>query len=276
MVTSPALVSPQARQILASTRVFLLDLDGTLYLGERWLPGAREFLSWLQGSSHKYLILTNNSSRDPAAYRQKLGSMGAELPLECFYTSGDATLHALIARYPRSRVFVAGTTPLKKLFRQAGFQVVNRDPEVVVLGFDTRITYETLRITCDFVRTGLPYFATHPDLNCPIESGTIPDTGAFIALIAASTGRQPDEICGKPYPALVDAISQRLGCPPEQMTMVGDRLNTDIALGSAGIRTILVLTGETTLEDLQTSPWQPDIIFQNIGELHMALSSEQE
>ncbi len=153
--------------------------------------------------------------------------------------------------------------------------MVDSDPEVVILGFDTGITYDTLRQTCDLVRSGLPYFATHPDLNCPVESGYIPDTGAFIAFIAAATGRQPDEICGKPFPAMVAAIGERMNCPADKMVMVGDRMNTDIALGTSGIRTILVLSGETSNDDLRRSDFKPDLILPSVAELHMILAGLQ-
>lgn len=256
-----------ASQILASVELFLLDLDGTLYLGDRIIPGSREFIVHLQNSGRNFLILTNNSSKDAAAYQQKLNNLGIRVNVDQIFTSGDATIHSLNHQYPKARVFVAGTSHLKKMFRQAGYQVVNQKPDVVILGFDTNITYDTLRKTCDFVRSGLPYFATHPDANCPVESGSIPDTGAFIALVAAATGRQPDEICGKPYRAMVTAISERMGCLPSRMAMVGDRLSTDIALGAAGIKTILVLSGETKLEDLQSSSYQPDLVVENIAGL---------
>ncbi len=262
-----------ATKILASVELFLLDLDGTLYLGDRLIPGASEFITFLQGSKHKFLILTNNSSKDPAAYQQKLETLGIRITTEQIFTSGDATIYSLDRQYPQARVFVAGTIHLKKLFRLAGYRVVNKNPEVIVLGFDTGIPYETLRKTCDFVRSGLPYFATHPDLNCPVEAGSIPDTGAFIALVTAATGRKPDEICGKPFPSMVAAISERMNCPVEKMAMVGDRLSTDIALGSAGIKTILVLSGETSLEDLKDTIYQPDLILQDVAGLHQLLKS---
>jgi HAD superfamily hydrolase (TIGR01450 family) len=254
-------------EFLKTSEVFLLDLDGTLYLGDRLIPGASEFVSFLQKSGRRFLILTNNSSKDPAAYQAKLHSLGILVTLDQVFTSGDATIYSLNKKHPGARVFVAGTDHLKELFRRSGYEVVTSDPEVVVLGFDTGITYDTLRLTCDFVRSGMPYFATHPDLNCPVESGFIPDTGAFIAFIAAATGRQPDEICGKPFPAMVAAIKERMNCPEEKMVMVGDRLNTDIALGASGVRTILVLSGETAEEDLRQSEFQPDLTLPSVVEL---------
>ena len=137
---------------------------------------------------------------------------------------------------------------------------------MIVLGFDTTLTYEKLWKLCDFVRAGLPYIATHPDFNCPTETGFMPDIGAMIAFVHASTGREPDLVVGKPNRIIVDAVAHKLGLQIEQMAMVGDRLYTDIALGqTSGITTCLVLSGETHLEDLADSPFQPTYTFANLG-----------
>lgn len=262
-------------KFLQSTEVFLLDLDGTLYLGNHLIRGAKEFIELLEAQDRKFLILTNNSARDRISYQQKLERLGVRVSADRIFTSGDAALYALTCKHPTARVYVAGTNHLKDIFRQSGFKVVERNPDVVVLGFDSSITYAKLRKTCNFVRQGLPYYATHPDLNCPVENGFIPDTGATIAFIAASTGRQPDEICGKPFPAMVEAIGKFLHCSPEKMAMIGDRLNTDIAMGSAGIRTILVFSGETHPADLAGSPYQPDLSFDSIADLYRLFSGKQ-
>ena len=260
-------------EFLRTIEVFLLDLDGTLYLGDSLLPGAKEFLDLLGVKNRQFLILTNNSSLNRSAYQKKLARMGIQVHQNQVFTSGDATLYSLNRNHPGARLFVAGTRPLKNLFRAAGYPVVEENPEVVIVGFDTSITYHTLRKTCDLVRAGLPYLATHPDLNCPVEDGFIPDTGATIAFIAASTGRQPDEICGKPFPAMVAAIRELTHREPEKIAMVGDRLNTDIAMGQAGIRTILVLSGETSMEQLKDSRFQPDLVIPGIASLSAILST---
>jgi len=257
---------------LKSVDYFLLDLDGTLYIGEKLIPGAQEFIKFLQEQKCYFLILTNNSSNNRIAYQQKLERLGIHISTEQVFTSGDATAHFLNQHLPGRRLFVAGTKHLKQLLREAGFPVVYIKPEAVVVGFDPSITYKTLWKTCDFIRSGIPYFATHPDLNCPVETGYMPDTGATLAFIVASTGRQPEEICGKPYPAMVNALSGLTHSKPENMVMVGDRLNTDIALGQFGIMTILVLSGETSPQDLQFSPYLPDLVFQDIAALHARYS----
>jgi NagD protein len=198
--------------------------------------------------------------------------MGIPVSTEQIFTSGDATAYYLKQNFSGTRLYVAGTIHLKDLLQAAGFSIVEENPDGVVVGFDTNISYKILSQTCDFVRSGLPYFATHPDLNCPVEGGFIPDAGATLAFIAASTGRQPDAICGKPFSPMVDAISRLTNCIPEKMVMIGDRLNTDIALGKSGIKTILVLSGETSMEDMDASPFKPVYIYQNIAALYDEIS----
>jgi HAD superfamily hydrolase (TIGR01450 family) len=136
-----------------------------------------------------------------------------------------------------------------------------------VLGFDTTLTYAKLQRLCEFVAGGTPYIATHADLNCPTETGFMPDAGAMIELVAASTGRRPDVVVGKPNPPIVQAVQSRLGIPIQRMCMVGDRLYTDIALGQTGLTTVLVLSGETHPQDLPGSAFQPDYVVQDLAEL---------
>jgi HAD superfamily hydrolase (TIGR01450 family) len=151
--------------------------------------------------------------------------------------------------------------------------LTDKDPETVVLGFDLTLTYEKLRTACDLIRQGLPFIATHPDFNCPTPEGPIPDCGAMIALITASTGVKP-KIIGKPYPEMIEALRARYGLEnPATIAMVGDRLYTDLAMAeAAGIVGILVLSGETQRADLQGSEVQPDLVLENLGEITKALS----
>lgn len=161
-----------------------------------------------------------------------------------------------------------GTPSLEAEFSCFGFELTDEDPQVVVLGFDTTLTYEKLVKLCDFVRAGLPYIATHPDINCPVEGGYIPDIGAVMALVEASTGRAADVIVGKPHAPIVEAIVEKTGFAAGEIVVVGDRLYTDIALGAAGLGTVLVLSGETKREDLAASPYQPDQVVADLRELH--------
>lgn len=254
-------------------RGFLLDMDGTVYLGTRLLPGALEFLAYTRDVGIPRLFLTNNSSKDRDAYAAKLNSLGIEATPDDIFTSGEATARYLRARWPEGTpIALFGTPELERTFRQFGFTLTMDDPALVVLGYDKTITYEKLVALCDLVRAGLPYIATHPDYNCPVEGGFEPDIGAMMALVEASTGRKADVIIGKPHAPIVEMAADKLGLPVEALCMVGDRLYTDIAMGqTAPLHTALVLSGETRRDDLATSPFVPDYVFENLGELLEAI-----
>lgn len=242
-------------------------MDGTIYLGDQLLPGAMDFLRLLEERNIQYYFLTNNSSKSKTQYVDKLGRLGIETSEEMIFTSGEATAIYIKKQKPGAKLYVVGTPPLEEEMRSHSFQLVEEDPDYVVLGFDTTLTYEKLWKLCDFVRAGLPYIATHPDFNCPTETGFMPDIGAMIAFVEASTGRRPDQVVGKPNTPIVEAIVEKTGFPVEQLGMIGDRLYTDIALGAAGLTTVLVLSGETKPEDLASSEFKPDYVMQHLAEL---------
>ena len=251
---------------LSRVRCFLLDMDGTFNLGDHLLEGSLNFIETLNQLGMDYLFLTNNSSKDRKFYAEKVTRLGLPVNEDKIFTSGEATCIYLKKEHPSARVFLVGTPALEDEFRAHCFTLTDKDPELLILGFDTTLTYQKLWKLCDFVRAGLPYIATHPDFNCPTETGYMPDTGAMIAFVRASTGREPDLVIGKPNRLIVDAVSQKYGYPIEEMAMVGDRLYTDIALGkTSGITTCLVLSGETREEDLRESEYKPDYVFLNLG-----------
>jgi HAD superfamily hydrolase (TIGR01457 family) len=253
---------------LREVRCFLFDMDGTVYLGSRLLPGAADLLGELENRSVPFYFVTNNSSRSRVDYADKLTALGLSVIEEQIITSGEATAIYLQREHLGANVYLVGTPSLEAEFTRFGFTITDEAPDAVVLGLDTTLTYEKLVRLCDFVRAGLPYIATHPDINCPTEDGFIPDIGAIMALVEASTGRQPDVIIGKPYPPIAAVIAKKTGFAPSEIVMVGDRLYTDIALGAAGLRTVLVLTGETQPEDLVSAAYQPDLVVQDLSELH--------
>lgn len=261
---------------LLKVQCFLLDMDGTFNLGEELIDGSLYFMDTLRELGKDFLFLTNNSSRHRRLYAEKITRLGLPIPEEKVFTSGEATAVYLQSEYPSANVYVVGTPALEDEIRQHGFYLDDQDPQLIVLGFDTTLTYEKLWKLCDFVRAGLPYIATHPDFNCPTETGYMPDIGAMIAFVHASTGRDPDLVVGKPNRMIVDAVAQKLGLDIEQMAMVGDRLYTDIALGqTSGITTCLVLSGETRPEDLAQSEFQPTYIFDNLGSMADWLKAHQ-
>jgi HAD superfamily hydrolase (TIGR01457 family) len=260
---------------LPDIRCFLLDMDGTFYLGDRLLRGALRFVEVVQEQGRDYLFLTNNSSKHRRQYAEKISRLGLPVPESRIFTSGEATALHLQATRPRCRTFLVGTEALAEDLLAYGLYVDDDAPDVVVLGFDTGLTYARLWRLCDLVRAGLPYIATHADFNCPTEAGFMPDVGAMIAFVKASTGREPDLVVGKPNRLIVDTASRKLGIPVQALAMVGDRLYTDIALGrTAGIPTVLVLSGETRREDLADSPHQPTYIFEDLGAFATFLAQE--
>lgn len=247
---------------------FALDMDGTVYLGNRWIDGAREFLKAVEAAGKQYIFLTNNSSKGPGNYVEKLAEMGLITDLSRVVTSGQATIDYLKRNYPGKRVFLLGNELLTKEFEEEGILLDDKAPEVVVAGFDTSLDYAKLCKVCDFVRAGLPYIATHPDYNCPTETGFIPDAGAIHAFIHASAFRYPDHVIGKPNRDIMDYLAGRAGTSREQTAMVGDRLYTDVAAGvNNGYMGILVLSGEATMEDVKKSDVIPDLIFSSVKEM---------
>jgi HAD superfamily hydrolase (TIGR01457 family) len=250
--------------MLENIKCILLDLDGTFYLGEKLLPGALELLDLLVKRNLDYLFLTNNSSKHAGQYVEKLGRFNVYIGKEDILTSGEATIIYLQKEMPNAKIFIVGTRALEEGFENCGFRLVENEPDVIVLGFDTTLTYKKIWKICDFVREGYPYIATHPDINCPTETGFMPDIGSFIALIESSTGRKPDVVIGKPNDHMVEAVLERTGYKKNEIAMIGDRLYTDIAMGRTGIKTILVLSGETKKSDLVLSEIRPDIVVEDL------------
>jgi HAD superfamily hydrolase (TIGR01457 family) len=253
---------------LLRVKCFLLDMDGTFNLGDELIDGSLRLIETLKALGKDFLFLTNNSSKHRRLYAEKVTRLGLPIPEEKVFTSGEATALYLQREHAAAKVYVVGTPSLEEEFSLHGFRLEENDPELAVLGFDTTLTYQKLWKLCDFVRAGLPYIATHPDFNCPTESGYMPDIGAMIAFVQASTGREPDLVVGKPNRMIVDAVAQKYNLSIREMAMVGDRLYTDIALGqTSGITTCLVWSGETHPEDLAGSPFQPTYAFDNLGAL---------
>jgi HAD superfamily hydrolase (TIGR01457 family) len=253
---------------LAAVACFLLDMDGTFNLGDRLLNGSLRFIDVLKEQGKDYLFLTNNSSRVASDYAAKMSRLGLPTQESRVFTSGEATARYLLEQGQTRHLFVVGTPALADEVRRHGFETAAENPQMIVLGFDTTLTYEKLWRLCDLVRSGMPYVATHPDFNCPTETGYMPDTGAMIAFVRASTGREPDLVIGKPNRTIVDMAGRKLNLPIDRLAIVGDRLYTDIALGqTSGITTVLVLCGESTRSDLDRSSFQPDFVFEDLGGL---------
>ena len=254
--------------IISGIRCFALDMDGTIYLGEQWIEGAREFLEAVRESGRTYVFLTNNSSKNPVVYVEKLARMGLFVNESQVITSGDATIYYIKKHYPGKKVFLLGNDMLKEQFKVEGIQLTDDTPDLVVTAFDTTLDYQKMCKVCDYVRAGLPYIATHPDYNCPTETGFIPDIGAIHAFIHASASRYPDHIIGKPNAEIVNYLVDRVGYGKDRIMMIGDRLYTDVAAGASnGLHSALVLSGEATLEDRDKSDVKPELIFDSVKDI---------
>ena len=260
---------------LKRLRHFLLDLDGTIYLGRNAIPGSAEFILFLRDAGRPHLFFTNNSSKSAREYADKLTAMGIPSTPDEVLSSGEATVRYLLSETPHRRVYAVGTPSFEAELRGAEIEVTDTNPEAVVLGFDNTLTYAKLERACLLLRTGLPFYATNPDKVCPTEYGYIPDCGSMAALLREATGRTP-EFVGKPNPAMVRMGMQKIGGTPETTAMVGDRLYTDMQMAyNAGTASVLVLTGETKRADLEAAERKPDFVFDSVRDLHAALRSMQ-
>jgi HAD superfamily hydrolase (TIGR01450 family) len=253
---------------IADVRLFLLDMDGTFYLGERILPGSLDFIEAVKKSGRDFLFLTNNSSHNAGYYVKRLARMGLAVGPEKVLTSTQATAIKVNELYPGRRAFLLGNEYMLEEMREGGIAIDPENPEIVGIGYDTTLDYKKMTRVCDLVRAGLPYIASHPDFNCPTETGFAPDIGAIIAFIEASAGRRPDLIVGKPHRGIVEAAVARTGLAPAEMAMVGDRLYTDVETGlKHGMLSILVLSGETTPEMAAASPIKPHLTFDRLADM---------
>lgn len=253
---------------------FAFDLDGTVYLGDKLLPGAREFLHALVEGGVPHVFATNNSSDPGSRYVERLQRLGIAVSREQVLTSNDVAI-AHLAMAGVTRPLLLATPEVVSEYREHGYHAVGGEPaagpdvepDAVVLTFDTTLTYDKLVRAAHWIRAGVPYFATHPDKTCPTPLGPIPDCGSFIALLEHSTGRSPT-ILGKPQRQMADAIRSRLDRPAHDIAFVGDRLYTDVRMANEyGFMAVLTLTGETTADDLRGSDHTPDVVVADLWEL---------
>lgn len=267
------------QELISSMRLFLFDMDGTLYLGNRLYSFTKELLEQIKAVGGKYLFMTNNSSKSVEDYIKKLSGMGIASDREDFITSSQATAYYLQKHHSGKTLYVCGTESLKKELRDQGF-VVSDDiakTQCIVMGFDTELTFQKLHDVSYLLLTqpDLPYIATNPDKVCPTEFGSVPDCGSVCDMIFNATGKRP-VVIGKPSPLMPELAMERLGISKEQTCVVGDRIYTDIKSGlNAGITGILVLSGETTVQILEQSTEKPHLVLQDAGEILEVLKNNR-
>ncbi len=260
---------------LGGKRLWLLDMDGTIYMENRIFDGTLDLLTAIRDRGGRYVFITNNSSKSVTDYLKKVRAMGIPAGEEDFFTSAQAAVLLLQERYPGAKVYCQGTASLVRELREAGVDVTTEvEPvDLVLTGFDTELTMEKLRRTCQILteQKGVPYYATNPDLVCPVSFGYVPDCGSMSIMIRNATGREPIFI-GKPEPTMIQIVMEKFGCTKAQTVVVGDRVYTDIASGfRAGVDTIGVLSGEATLEDFQNTDTPPTWLFENVRKIWNAL-----
>ncbi len=249
-------------------KLFVTDMDGTFFLGDRILPGAIEYANTINGIGAKLVFLTNNSSNTEEAYIEKLKGFG--LPDGSFdiFTSIESTTLFLKKKFPGRKIFLLATPDVEKVIESQGIILEKENPDVIVMTFDTTLNYEKINAFCKFARKGLPYVISHPDINCPTPEGPIPDVGSFIALVEMSTGRKPDYILGKPDIKILKMLKEKYNVEKDEILIVGDRLYTDIKCGlDANVDTVLVLSGETKSEDLPEKLPKKLFVVNNLKEL---------
>lgn len=266
---------------LKEIRLFLLDMDGTIYHENELISGAKDFFIFLNSHNLRYAFMTNNSSKGKRDYVEKLNDLGIKASDQNIVSSVNVTIEYIKnSGYSTSNIFVVGTESFKRELREQGFKIFDERyehiPEIklVVLGFDTELTYEKIHKVCEILDSGCEYVATNCDLKCPVKGGRfIPDCGAIASMLAIATNREP-KFLGKPGKEIVVSAANQFNVDISQILCVGDRLYTDIAVGiNAGCPTAVVFTGETKPSDISDSEFKPTYQFDSIKDLYESLKN---
>ena len=248
---------------------YLMDMDGVILRGTTLIPGAAEFVEHLRTQDLPFLILTNNSLYTPRDLQVRLSYMGLHVQPEAIFTSALATAQFLHDQRPGGRAYAIGESGLTTALHDIGYVLTDQEPEYVVLGETTAYSFERITRAIRFVTAGARFIATNPDAMGPGEGGIVPATGSVAALISAATGVKPYFV-GKPNPLMMRTALRTLNAHSENSVMIGDRLDTDIIAGTeSGLRTILVLTGVTTREEVERYPYRPTWVRESIAEVEV-------
>lgn len=258
---------------LKAKRLFLLDMDGTIYIDNELFDGTKEFLNYIRSIGGRYMFLTNNSSKSVDKYIEKLELLGVRTEKNDFLTSVDATIQYLKNKNYK-KIYSFGTASFVEQLRDAELPVVTElydDIDCLCIGHDTELTFKKIEDACILLGGRVDYIATNPDWVCPTRYGSVPDCGSVAQLLYNATKRTPKFI-GKPQPEMAYLAMKATGFGPEETVIIGDRLYTDVACGvNAGIASVFVLSGEGTIEDIEKSEVKPQFIYNNINELHLDL-----
>ncbi|MBR4949399.1 MAG: HAD-IIA family hydrolase [Clostridia bacterium] len=261
---------------LKNKKLFLLDMDGTIYNDNNLFDGTMEFLDYIEKSGGEYIFITNNSSKSVEDYVAKLSKMGIKVSENSFFTSTMATAMYLKDNFKDKLIYCMGTRSFVKELSKLGIKTTTDkkdNPDAVVVAFDTELTSQKLNDTCQLLFTGLPFIATNPDRGCPVEFGLIPDCAAICEAIYFATKRRPIYI-GKPKPDMINYAVQKSRFSKDEAVVIGDRLYTDIASGiNAGVTSIMVLSGECNRDDIEKEKIYPDYVFQDVKEILEKISN---
>ena len=252
---------------LRSKKGYICDMDGVIYHGNLLLDGAAQFVHWLEENQKKYIFLTNSSERSPRELQEKLGSLGLHVGEEHFYTSALATAAFLKSQCPSGSAYVIGEAGLVGALYNAGFSMNDVNPDYVVVGETSSFSYEKILKAVKLVRGGAKLIGTNPDITGPIENGIAPATRALISPIEMTCGKQAYFV-GKPNPLMMRHAQKRLGVKPEDMAIIGDRMDTDVIAGiESEMDTVLVLSGVTTPEIMNSYPYRPTYVLNGVGDI---------
>ncbi|ELZ82095.1 HAD-IIA family hydrolase [Haloferax larsenii] len=256
-------------------RGVVLDVDGTVVRGDEAIPGALDGLAAIEAAGLDRLFVSNNPTKKPLAYEERLRGAGIDATADEIVTSGTTTTSYVAEQHPGAKTFCIGEEGLRDQLREAGLELVSAsdDPDVVVVSIDREFHYDDLRDAYVALRDGATFYGTDPDIVIPAADGDIPGSGAIIHAVSGVAGRDPDAILGKPSPVARGIVLDRLGLEPEEVLVVGDRLDTDIALGTtAGMGTAVVRTGVTDDATLAASDYEPDYVLDSLGDIESILS----
>ena len=252
---------------LRARKGFICDMDGVIYLGNQLLPGVAEFVTWLNENDKRFLFLTNSSERSPKELQQKLQRMGLDIGEEHFYTSALATAAFLRQQAPGCSVFAIGEAGLLNALYDAGVTMNDVNPDYVVVGEGRAYSLDTLTKATNLVMNGAKLIGANSDVSGPIENGIAPACGALVSPIEMATGRKA-YFCGKPNPLMMRTGLRLLGCHSAEAVMIGDRMDTDVISGmESGMSTVLVLSGVSTRETLDTYAYSPSIVLNGVGDI---------
>ncbi|MHC1785558.1 MAG: HAD-IIA family hydrolase [Christensenellales bacterium] len=251
-------------------KLFLFDMDGTIYEEDQLFDGTLCLLENIVRNGGRYIFITNNSSRSVKDYIKKIKGMGIFADEENFFTSTQATIIHLKQHHPGSLIYCQGTAAMLNELSESGLSVTEEVSEkagVILVGFDTELTFDKIKNTCKMLQREIPYYATNPDFACPVSHGFVPDCGAICMMLENATSRKPAFI-GKPEPTMVNIVREKFGHTKDETVVIGDRLYTDIAAGTnAGVSTVCVLSGEATADDIVHGNIDPTYTFASVKEI---------